>query len=89
MHKQESVWENETQSSLGFWHTDGSPNPDQKTRPWDDWWQKKKKGYCRLVDFAMPADHRVKIKENEKRNKDLDLSEEEKNGSWLWWWYQW
>ena len=26
----------------------------------------KKKRTCRMVDFAFPADHRVKLKENEK-----------------------
>ena len=29
---------------------------------------------CRLVDFAVPADHREKIKENKKRGKYLDLA---------------
>ena len=27
----------------------------------------------RIVDFAIPVNHRVKIKENEKRNKYFDL----------------
>ena len=29
-----------------------------------------------IADFALPADHRVKIKENEKRDKYLDLAGE-------------
>ena len=33
MHKPESVLENVTQNSLGFCDTNGSPNPDQMTRP--------------------------------------------------------
>ena len=31
------------------------------------------------MDFAVPADHRVKLKESEKRNKYLDLTRELKN----------
>ena len=30
----------------------------------------------RIVDFAVPADHRVKLKECEKRDKYLDLTRE-------------
>ena len=36
----------------------------------------KKKRTCQLVDFAVPADHRVKRKENEKMDKYLDLARE-------------
>ena len=36
----------------------------------------KKEITCQLVDFAVPADDRVKLKENEKMNKYLDLSRE-------------
>ena len=36
----------------------------------------KKKGTCRIVDFAVPGDHRVKMKENEKKDKYLDLARE-------------
>ena len=32
----------------------------------------KKKRTCRIVDFTILADHRVKIKESEKRDKYLD-----------------
>ena len=38
--------------------------------------EEKKKGTCIMVDFAVPADHRVKLKENEKRVKYLDLARE-------------
>ena len=34
----------------------------------------KKKRTCRIVDFAVPADHRVNLKENEKKDKCLDLA---------------
>ena len=32
----------------------------------------KKMRTCRIVDFAIPADHRAKIKENEKKDKYTD-----------------
>ena len=37
---------------------------------------KKKKRTCKIVDFALPADHRIKLKECEKKDKYLDLSRE-------------
>ena len=37
---------------------------------------KKKKKICKIVDFAVPADHRIKLKEYEKRDKYLDLARE-------------
>ena len=40
---------------------------------------KKKKRIC-FVDFAVPSDHSVKIKENEKINEYLHLVKEEKSG---------
>ena len=33
-------------------------------------------GGCRIVDFALPADHRVKLKESEKKDKYVDLERE-------------
>ena len=36
----------------------------------------KKKITCRIVEFAVPADHRIKLKEKEKRDKYLDLARE-------------
>ena len=39
---------------------------------------KKKKRTCRIVDFAVPADYRVKLKESEKNDKYLDLARESK-----------
>ena len=38
--------------------------------------KKKKKRTCRIVDFAVPADHRVKLKQNEKKDKYIDLASE-------------
>ena len=34
---------------------------------------------CWIVEFAYPADHKVKIKENEKRDKHLDFPKELRN----------
>ena len=36
----------------------------------------KKKRTCKIVDFAVPADHRIKPKESEKKYKYLDLARE-------------
>ena len=36
----------------------------------------KKKRICKIVDFAVPADHRIKLKECEKRDKYLDFARE-------------
>ena len=33
---------------------------------------------CKIVDFAVPVDHRIKLKECEKRDKYLDLARESK-----------
>ena len=35
-----------------------------------------KKTTCKIVDFAVPADHRVRLKENEKKDKYLELPKE-------------
>ena len=32
--------------------------------------------YKTIVDFAVPADHRIKLKESEKKGKYLDLARE-------------
>ena len=38
--------------------------------------KKKKKKICKIVDFAIPADHWIKVKECEKKDKFLDLARE-------------
>ena len=55
-------------------YTNGSPNPGQETRLNNN--QQQKKRTCKIVDFAVPADHRMKQKECEKRDKYLDLARE-------------
>ena len=62
-----------------------SPNLSQTTRPSKCQQQqqqqkrkkkeKKKRAY-QIVDFVVPADHRVKLKQCEKRDKYLDLARE-------------
>ena len=54
--------------------TNGSPNLAQTTIIID-----KKK---RIADFAVPVDHRVKLKECEKRDKYLNLAKELKKKQW-------
>ena len=56
--------------TLGFLDSNRSP----KSRPDDQTLRElkrmnKNKRTCRIVDFAIPADHRAKLKESEKRNK--------------------
>ena len=36
----------------------------------------KRKRICKLVDFAVPAVHRIKLKESEKKDKYIDLARE-------------
>ena len=62
---------------MGLWHTNRSPNLVQKTRTYNN--QQKKKRSCKIVDFAVPVDHRIKLKECEKKDKYLDLARELRN----------
>ena len=57
---------------MGLRQRNVAPNPGQKNRPSNQ--KKKKKGICQIVDFAVPAGHRLKMKESEKKNKYLDLA---------------
>ena len=38
--------------------------------------KKKKKRTCKIFDFAVPADHRIKLKECEKKDKYLDFAKD-------------
>ena len=58
---------------MGFWDTNRLPYIGQTTKPSDS--QQKKKERERK-NFAVPADRRVKLKENEKKYKNLDLASE-------------
>ena len=50
----------ETETPLGFWDWKGSHNLSQTTRLGDS---QEKKRTCRIVDFAVQAHHRVKLKQ--------------------------
>ena len=56
-----------TLTPIGLWHTDGSPNLGLKTRPNNN--QQQKKRIYKIVDFTVPADQRIKLKECEKEDK--------------------
>ena len=94
MHKPESVLENETHNIL--WDFEIKTDNLIPARRPDLVLINKKERTCQLVDFAVPADHRVKLKENEKMDKYLDLarelkklwnmkSESDTNCSWCTW----
>ena len=61
---------------MGLWHTHGSPNLGQKTSLNNNQQKKKKKRICKIVDFAVQADHRIKLKECEKKDQYLELARE-------------
>ena len=48
----------------------------QTTRPYNN--KQNKKKACKIVDFALPADNRVKLKESKKKDQYLDLTKEQK-----------
>ena len=74
-------WHAETPVEL--WYTNGSPNLGPKTRPYNNQQQNKKKNkICKIVDFAVPADHRIKLKKCEKRDKYFDLARELRKKLW-------
>ena len=72
MHKPAPVLKTDTHKLLWDFdlHTDhliSARRPDNN---------KQNKRTCKIVDFAVPADHRIKLKEWEKRDKYLDLARE-------------
>ena len=78
MHNSAPVLENDTHKLLWDFHiqTDhliSARKPDLIII------NKKKTKICKIVDFTVPADHRIKLKECEKRDKYLDLARELKN----------
>ena len=68
-------------SCPGEWDalTNGSLNLSQKTKPYSN---PQKKRTCKIVDFAVLAGHRIKLKESEKKDKYLDLARELKKKLW-------
>ena len=76
MRNPEAVLENDTHKLL--WDFDIQTDPLISARRPDLIIinKKKKKKICKIVDFAVPADHRIKLKECEKRDKYLNLARE-------------
>ena len=62
----------DTQTPMEFLHTNGSPNLGQTIRPYNN----QQKSTWRIVDFTVPADHRIKLKERDKKDKYIDLARE-------------
>ena len=73
MHKPESVLENKTHKILLDFEIE-KDNPILAKS--SDLMLINKKKDCHLVDFAVPADNRGKMKESKKINKYLDLARE-------------
>ena len=74
MHNPESVQENETHNLL--WDFEIQTDHLISTRRPDLLIASKKKRTFRIVNFAVPADPRLKLKESEKKDKYLDLAKE-------------
>ena len=55
-------------------HKNGSLNPGQKFRLYNN--HQKEKRIWKIVDFAVPANHRIKLKECKKKDKYLELARE-------------
>ena len=72
MHNPASVPENETQKHL--WDFEIETDHLMLARRPDVIIIKKKARTCRIVDFALSVDHKVKLKESEKNDKYLDLA---------------
>ena len=74
MHKPTPVLANDTHKLL--WDFDIHTDHLISTRRPDLIIIKKKKRTCKIVEFAVPADHRIKLKECEKKDKYLSLARE-------------
>ena len=74
MHKPAIDLENNTHKLL--WDFDIHRDPLISVRRPDLIIIKQKKKICKIVDFAVPADHRIKMKECKRKDKYLDLARE-------------
>ena len=75
MHNQAPVLENDTHKLLLDFDID-TDHLISTRRPDLIRINNKKKRICKIVDFAVPADHRIKLKECAKKDKYLDLARE-------------
>ena len=71
------VLESDTHKLLWDIHTD---HLNSVRRP-DIIMTNKKKGICKIVDFALPADHRINLKDWEKKDKYIDLARKKSCGT--------
>ena len=74
MHHQAAVLENDTHKLLRDY--DIQTDKLISVRRPDFIIMNKQKRTCKIVDFAVPADHRIKLKESEKKDTFLDLPRE-------------
>ena len=74
MHNPAPVLENDTHKLV--WDFDIRTDHLISTRRTDLIIINNKKRICKIVDFAVPANHRIKLKECEKKDKYLDLARE-------------
>ena len=72
MHNPESVLENETHKI--FWDFEIQTDHQISARRPDLAIVNKKMRTCRRVGFAVPANHKIKLKEREKRDKKRDFA---------------
>ena len=73
MHNPSSVQENYTHKLL--WDLNIQTDPLISARRPDLIIINKKKRMCKIVDFALPVDHRINLKECEKKDKYLNLAQ--------------
>ena len=74
MHNAAAVLENDTHKLL--WDFDIQKDHLISARRLDLVISTKKKRTCKIVNLAVPADHRIKLKECEKKDNYLDLARE-------------
>ena len=74
MHNPEAILENDTHVLL--WDFDIQTGHLIKARRQDLIIINKKKRICKIVDFTVAAEYKIKLKECEKRDKYLDLARE-------------
>ena len=72
MHNPAVVLENETHKLL--WDFDKETDPLISARRSDLIVINQKKRTCTIVNIAVPADHRIKLKESERKDKYLNLA---------------
>ena len=89
MHNPAPVLENDTHRLLRDFHVQMDHQISAR-RPDLMIINNKKKRICKIIEFAVPVDHRIKLKECEKKDKYLDLARELKKnyGTERWQLYQ-